>query len=63
MNKHTIHKKNQAITDKFRKRFSNMKKEKPSIKDIRNELILRIQQKTGKSKEEILNEINHFIEE
>ena len=62
MEKITIEKKNKAIIERFRENFRNMKKENLSIIEIRNELILRIQQKTGKSKKEILEEINSFIE-
>jgi len=62
MNKYTIEQKNRSITEKFKKRFNRVDKGHLTNDDIKNELLVWIQEKTGKSKEEILAEINHFIE-
>lgn len=56
MERITIVKKNKVIIEKFRKNFQLKKEENLSINEIKNELILRIQQKTGKTREEIIKE-------
>ncbi len=62
MNKIITGQKNKALIEKFRQKFKSLKEENRDMTEERNELILRIQQKTGKTKEEILTEINRFIE-
>ena len=62
MERITIVKKNKVIIEKFRKNFQLMKEENLSMNEIKNELILRIQEKKGKTREEIIKEINSFIE-
>lgn len=61
MNKIITGQKNKALIEKFRQNFKSLKEENRDMTEERNELILRIQQKTGKTKEEILTEINRFI--
>ena len=62
MEKITTEQKNKAIIEKFRKNFTDLKQENISLTEVKNKLILLIQQKTGKSKNQILSEINSFIE-